>query len=200
MFVQGAVQGHFGMLNGAVHLLAPAPQGLQVHVRPPTAQDIMNKIATGQLLVHPSKAALTKEQISAQLCNIQRALCFGTGAAGRWSPEADVRLSEWLVAAKRQRRDAGPPMLALGALPPPPPAPPAPPAPPLLALPAEQEEEEPGQEEPGQEEEDEAPDSTSDDSDAPSSDSSFEMPSDDEGDEDEAEDDAEEVNEQSAEA
>ena len=78
--------------------VAPQPS-----TTPPHPDALVQEIADGKLLVHPSKAQITVRRIQMQICNIQRGLRLLIGAEGQWSNEADERLKSWFLRAERKK-------------------------------------------------------------------------------------------------
>lgn len=78
--------------------VAPQPS-----TSPPHPDALVQEIADGKLLVHPSKAQISVRRIQMQICNIQRGLRLLIGAEGQWSNEADERLKSWLLRAERKK-------------------------------------------------------------------------------------------------
>ena len=104
------VQGRYEIRGGAAHLILqpvmPAP-GEDMELKPPTATAILEMIRSGDLVVHPTKANLTKSQVSVHMCNIQRELRFSVGAANDWNQVAWDRLKAWLMCQKRDPWENG---------------------------------------------------------------------------------------------
>ncbi len=75
----------------------------EVTVHPPTATDIKHRVEEGSIAVRPSKANLSKAQVSTQIANVQRGLRLRTGRAGEWSAVAWQRLYAWLASPKKAR-------------------------------------------------------------------------------------------------
>jgi hypothetical protein len=74
------VQGHYQFRGGAAHLiLQPVMAAPGEDMKPPTAKAILEMMRSGDLVVHPTKANLTKSQISVHICNIQRQVSLQLG-------------------------------------------------------------------------------------------------------------------------
>ena len=104
------VQGRYEIRGGAAHLILQpvmAAPGEDMELKPPTATAILEMIRSGDLVVHPTKANLTKSQVSVHMCNIQRELRFSVGAAGDWNQVAWDRLKAWLMCQKRDPWENG---------------------------------------------------------------------------------------------
>lgn len=88
----------------------------QPSATPPHPDALVQQIADGVLLVHPSKAQISTRRIQMQICNIQRGLRLLIGAEGQRSDEADERLKSWFLRAQRKKNRAGTPSPSPGAL------------------------------------------------------------------------------------
>jgi hypothetical protein len=70
----------------------------------PSALDVLSRLHSDELALHPSKVPMTKSAILIAMSNTQRQLKLTPGPAGTWSDEAWNRLAAWLQAEQRQRR------------------------------------------------------------------------------------------------
>lgn len=78
-----------------------SPEVIRVVTRPPSRQEVLEKVRSGELEAHPSRATLTRAQVSSQICNIQRDLNLATGLGGDWNQQAWQKLTTWLAQAKK---------------------------------------------------------------------------------------------------
>ena len=112
------VRGHVAVASGGAVLMRLEPA--RPTERPPTSKQVWGAIRDGTLAHHSSKAGVTRTEISAQICNIQRGLYLGRGADGEWNSAAQDRLEGWLLTVKTMRGGSLPklatfPQLALPA-------------------------------------------------------------------------------------
>ena len=70
---------------------------------PPEPKDVIQQIADGTLLVHPSKVGLSARRVQMQIGNIQRTLGLQAGADGEWTTQAHEKLTQWLLKSERKR-------------------------------------------------------------------------------------------------
>lgn len=88
----------------------------QPSAAPPHPAALVQQIADGVLLVHPSKAQISTRHIQMQICNVQRGLRLLIGAEGQWCDEADERLKSWSLCAERKKNRNDTPSPSPGAL------------------------------------------------------------------------------------
>ena len=67
----------------------------------PRNEEIVRRIETGNLTVHPSRIPMTRWALNSIMVTVQKQLGLVTGLNGGWTQEADVRLRANMAAPKR---------------------------------------------------------------------------------------------------
>ena len=89
--------------NKVVLQLEPQRHAGQQPGTPPVPEVVIQQIADGTLLVHPTKATITARRIQMQICNIQRGFRLAVGANGGWTGDAQTKFLQWLLKSEQKR-------------------------------------------------------------------------------------------------
>ena len=81
--------------------LVPAPEA-PLYTPPPSADEVVQRINSGALVVHPSKAGLNVRRVQMQMCNIQRKHHLAPGMLGQWLQVYEDDLQAWLLKPERK--------------------------------------------------------------------------------------------------
>lgn len=71
--------------------------GANVTMSRPNVDELLAKIRDGGIEVHPSRLPMQRKTLTNALGNVQRGLLLPGGASGAWSPQAQVRLENFLL-------------------------------------------------------------------------------------------------------
>ena len=116
--VQGTVLLNNGGATLQLQLLGQPRPTQDLPGSPPSAAQILQSIAEGEIVLHHSRMPINAKEIATMICDQQSALGLARGRNGGWNEEAWDRLKKLLAGVKRQRGQATLALLDLGAAPP----------------------------------------------------------------------------------